>query len=126
MDNAKTFTLAECEAIILVADAIASERVHPEAVDFSSRSLALASGAHPHLTGFLLDWLGVFPMRPGYRRSVEHLRAVIAEYLPAARLQHADHLERLQAQGLYVVDDPEVPTPDTTGTVRLGDWEFSA
>ena len=124
MDTEKTFTLAECETIVLIADALAGERVHPEAVDFSSRSLALASGAHPHLTGFLLDWLGVFPMRPGYRRSVEQLRAVIAEHLPAARLQHADHLERLQAQGLYVVDDP-APTPDTVGEVQIGDTTFA-
>ncbi len=125
MDKEKIFTLTECEAIIAVSEAIASERVHPEAVDFSSRTLAHASGAHPHLLEGLLDWLGVFRLR-GYRRSVEQLRAVIAEYLPAARLQHADHLERMQVQGVYVVDDPEVPTPDTTGTVRLGDWEFSA
>ena len=98
MDKEKTFTLTECEAIIAVSEAIASERVHPEAVDFSSRTLAHASGAHPHLLEGLLDWLGVFRLR-GYRRSVEQLRAVIAEYLPAARLQHADHLERTTWSG---------------------------
>ena len=37
MDKEKIFTLTECEAIIAVSEAIASERVHPEAVDFSCK-----------------------------------------------------------------------------------------
>ena len=120
----KTFTMHEAEAVLLIADALAGERVHPDVVDFSARNLSLAAGIHPHLAGFLLDWLGVFPMRPGYRRSVEQLRAVIAKHLEPARRQYAKHLERLQAQGVYVCDDP-APQVDTVGEVQIGDTTFA-
>ena len=123
MDKDKVFTVDEADAIILIADALAGERIHPESVDFSSRSLAHASGAHPHLLEGLLDWLGCF-RRWGYRRATEDLRAVIAEHLPAARLQHAAHLERLQTGTVYA-PGPE-PHADAIGTVKLGDWTFTA
>ena len=47
MDKEKIFTLTECEAIIAVSEAIAIERVHPEAVDFCcSRAGFFQGGTH--------------------------------------------------------------------------------
>ena len=120
----KTFTLLEAEAVLRIADALDGERINEAVVDFSSRTLALATGVHPHLCESMLDWLGVFPMRPGYRRSTEQLRTVIAEHLESAQRQYAAHLERLRAQGLYVCDDP-APHVDTVGEVQIGDTTFA-
>ena len=69
----KVFTAAESQALLLIADALDGDRLHEEVTDFSARTLSLASGVHPHLLEYVLDWLGCFRVK-GYRRSMEHLR----------------------------------------------------
>ena len=54
-----SFTAEEAEIIVAVSAAVEGARLNTEAVTFTARTLALASGAHPWKLGYLLDRLGV-------------------------------------------------------------------
>ena len=84
MDSEMPFTLAEATAVLQISFAIEGDRLHPDVTDFSARTLSIASGAHPHVTEYLLDRLGVFKVM-GYKRSMSELRTAIAEHLPPAQ-----------------------------------------
>ncbi len=124
MDREKIFTMDEAEAVILIADALAGERIHENVADFSTRNPAMAAGVHPYLCEALLNWWGVFPRRPGYRRSTEQLRAAVDAHLESAQRQFAAHLERLRRAGGEYVEGPAEPHTDTVGVIVLGDLEF--
>ena len=99
----RQYTVEEAAIILMVADAIEKERLNVNAPTFTTRTLALASGAPAHELGYLLDWLGVLSESlHNYRRPTAKLLEVIEAQVSAAEAvldSHAEDLGRPRTDG---------------------------
>ena len=125
------YTVEEAAIILMVADAIEKERLNVNAPTFTTRTLALASGAPAHELGYLLDWLGVLSESlHNYRRPTAKLLEVIEAQVPAAEAVLDSHAEELRANGMPAPSPRAARTApklkDSVGDVRIGDDVFTA